>query len=215
MTLLHPHHTEEDMFRQHAIRCLPMAALLLPALLLAGCGGEPNDPLAPQDGVPQASRIDGDRMVPLEWTYHAWAVAAPSVPCLLPDGSTVINHVAPTYAISGHLSHLGRLDPDASVANILTCNVIMGPAGPEGVTGDVTAHLVGPQGDAVDLAGTLTLVFAAGHSVGDWDVMGGAGRFVGAGGHIDTLEAPNPDGTGSLGSGSGMITLPSPVKGGR
>ncbi|MFP4622620.1 MAG: hypothetical protein ACLFRX_00420, partial [Gemmatimonadota bacterium] len=60
-----------------------------------------------------------------------------------------------------------------------------------------------------------TLVFAAGHSVGDWDVMGGAGLFVGARGHIDTLEAPAPDGTGSLGSGSGMITLPSPVKGGR
>ena len=198
------------MYRRCAIPCL-----LMTALLMAGCDGGPSEPLAPQDWLPQTSWLEGQKMVPLEWTYHVWAVEAPSVPCLLPGGSTVINHVAPTYAISGHLSHLGRLDETASVATILNCTVILGPVGPEGVTGDITARLVGPQGDAVDLAGTLTLIFAAGHAVGDWDVMGGAGRFVGARGHLDTVEEPAPDGNGSIGSGSGMITLPSPLKGGR
>jgi hypothetical protein len=130
-------------------------------------------------------------------------------------GEAILGAVAPLYAVSGHLTHLGRLDEDASLATIHTCEVIMGSAGPEGVTGAVTAHLVGPQGDAVDLAGTLTLIFAAAQSIGDWDIVGGAGRFEGASGYLDTVEHPAEDGIGSVGSGSGMITLPGPMKGGR
>jgi hypothetical protein len=191
----------------------PMLSLLAAALLVGACDREAINPLATQDEVPQASWVDGEKMVPVDWTFHVWAVAPPSVFCVV--GEQVLGAVAPLYAVSGHLTHLGRLDEEASSATIHTCEVIMGPAGPEGITGAVTAHLVGPQGDAVDLAGTLTLVFTAAESIGDWDIVGGAGRFEGASGYLDTVEHPAEDGTGSVGSGSGMITLPGSMKGGR
>lgn len=191
-----------------------MLSLLALPLLAAGCDPEAVDPLAPQQGVAEASWVDGQKMVPVNWTFAVWAVAAPSVPCLLPDGSTMTD-VPPMYAISGHFTHLGQLDEDASSATIHTCEVVMGQVGPEGLTAALTAHLVGPQEDAVDLEGTLTLNFAAGHAIGDWDIVGGAGRFEGAGGYLDSVEEPAGDGSGSVGSGAGTITLPQPMMGGR
>jgi hypothetical protein len=189
-----------------------MLSLMAVALLAGGCDTEATDSLLPPDVIPEASLVEGQKMVPVEWTYHVWAVDPPSVLCLW--GEEAFGAVAPLYAVSGHLTHLGRLDEHASSATIHTCEVIMGTSGPEGLTGRITARLVGPQGDAVDLDGSLTLIFAAGHAIGHWDIVGGAGRFVEAGGYLDTLEQPVEDGIGSVGSGSGMITLAGPMKGG-
>lgn len=185
--------------------------LVIGALLLAGCDANAPELLSPQG--PDARWQDGQKMVPIEWTFHVWATAEPTVPCLAPDGS-VAGAVPPTYAVSGRLTHMGRLDEEASAATIHDCAMTMGEGGPE-VSGSITAHLVGPQDDAVDLAGTLTLMLAAGYAAGDWDVVGGEGRFAGATGYIESTEYPAADGSGSAGSGAGMISQPQPVEGGR
>ena len=188
-----------------------LLTLVIGALLLAGCDSTAPDLLAPQG--PDARQQDGELMVPIDWTFHVWATAAPTVPCLAPDGS-VAGAVPPIYAVSGTLTHVGRLDEEASSATIHDCVLSSGPAGPQ-VSGSITAHLVGYQGDAVDLDGTLTLILAAGYAAGDWDIVGGEGRFAGATGFIDSTEYPAADGSGSVGSGAGMISQPQPMEGGR
>ena len=192
---------------------------LIAVALLAGCDGSFTSPLTPDD--PAARWIDGQAMVPIDWTFHVTATGEEWVPCYLPNGDPFVYMGQPVavsvgYRVEGHASHLGELDPALSSASILDCSVQLTPEGmPMALGGHVTARLVGPQGDAIDLDGTLTQYPFAGHAVGDWDIVGGEGRFEGASGYIDSIEYPADDASGSVGSGSGWVSRPGDVAGGR
>ena len=67
---------------------------------------------------------------------------------------------------------------------------------------------MGANGDAVDMEGVLTVSFADFSATGEWEITGGTGRFTGASGWMNTFEVAAEDGSGSVGSGSGMITRP-------
>jgi hypothetical protein len=149
-------------------------------------------------------------MVPITWTYRVSPIYDGSmVAC--PGGFVFPVH----WSFDARLTHLGRLDRKGSTATFTACAAGEDPQLGPYFAGDAGVHLTGPQGDAVDLEGTLTLLLAAGYATGDWDIVGGAGRFAGARGHIDTVEYPEEDGSGSAGSGTGMITRPRAVTGGR
>ncbi|MGK7311945.1 MAG: hypothetical protein ACN0LA_06855 [Candidatus Longimicrobiales bacterium M2_2A_002] len=192
---------------------------LIVVALLAGCDANFTGPLTPDD--PTARWIDGQAMVPIDWTFHVQATGEEWLTCYLPYGDPFVYRgqtvvVSAGYAISGRASHLGELDPELSSASILDCSVQLTPDGmPMALGGHVTARLVGPQGDAIDLDGTLTQYPFEGYAVGDWDIVGGEGRFAGASGYIDSMEYPATDASGSVGSGSGWVTRPGNVAGGR
>ncbi|MEJ2678829.1 MAG: hypothetical protein P8174_07120 [Gemmatimonadota bacterium] len=167
------------------------------------------------------ARNSASAMVPIAWSYQVVAVPGDMIPCVQPDGSPVVDETGqPTFipvnwAFTGQLSHVGQLDPELSTAAFSTCVGGMDPARGPILSGDAIVHLAGPQGDAVDLSGTLTLVLAAGYAEATWTITGGSGRFADAAGYIETLEYPSADGAGSTGKGSGMVTRPQPVVGGR
>jgi hypothetical protein len=173
-------------------------------LLLAGCHDSTTDPASGLGMT--ASR---STMVPVRWTYHMVAAAGGVLTCTYADGSPSPLAFPIDWAVaSGMMTHLGQLDTEASSAAFSTCVVNVADGYPVSAYGDGTVHLVGANGDAVDLAGVLTLSFMDNNAVGDWTITGGTGRFTGAAGWIKTLEVPAADGNGSVGSGSGMITPP-------
>jgi len=208
------------MFRRLAIFTVVGAALSF-----GGCDHPPLNPMASTDGhgVQQSVIETGATgMVPISWSFRAVASeGSEMIPCLLPDGSHFVLPGGPvlvpgSFTVTGTLSHVGKIEEGASVASIHECWVKLNSSGmPEAVYGPATAHLEGTQGDAIHLNGTLTNWILAGYAVGEWDIVGGAGRFGGAEGYLDTVEYPAQDGSGSVGSGSGMITRPQPLKGGR
>lgn len=205
------------------LRLTTISALFTAGLVLAGCESDAGNPLAPGDPALHVVQVEAAQlMVPIEWSFHARAIGTEMIPCLLPDGQTLEFppgnpiYVSVLFAITGNVSHLGRIDEDASVARIHECHVGLTATGmPESLGGPVSGRLVGPQGDEIELAGTLTQLLFAGYAVGEWDIVGGEGRFAGARGYIDTIEYPATDGSGSEGTGSGMVTRPDAVKGGR
>jgi hypothetical protein len=112
------------------------------------------------------------------------------------------------YSASGKMSHLGRLDPNDSGAAFTECIVNVVGGVPTTAVGAATVELVGANGDGVFLEGYLTLHFADMTATGEWTITGGTGRFEGASGWLRTWETPAEDGSGSVGSGEGMITPP-------
>jgi hypothetical protein len=182
-------------------------------LLLAGCQDGSTGPTW-DSSAPLQATTSRSTMVPLTWTYHMVAAAGGVLTCTNSDGSPPSLAFPINWAVaSGMMTHLGLLDTEASSAAFSTCVVNIAPEGyPISASGDATVHLVGANGDAVDMAGVLTLSFADGSAAGDWTITGGTGRFTGAGGWIKTLEVPAADGNGSEGSGSGMITPPGILK---
>jgi hypothetical protein len=210
---------EDPMFRRKAVLSLVGAVFLL-----ASCDQEATNPLAPSEG-PSAEKTLVDMrsqgMVPISWSFKVSATGDSWVPCYLPNGEPFVFggepvYVGGTYSVEGTLSHVGRLREPESLATIHACQVGLDATGmPETISGPVTAHLAGPQGDAIELEGTLTNWIFAGYARGDWDIVGGAGRFHSANGYLDTVEHPAQDGSGSVGKGSGMITAPQPMADGR
>jgi hypothetical protein len=208
------------MFRRQAI-----LAVVGAALSFGGCDHAPLNLMTSTDGheVQQSvMETAATGMVPISWSFRAVASeGSEMIPCLLPNGEPFVLPGGPalvpgSFTVTGTLSHVGRIEEGASVASIHECWVKLSSVGmPEAVYGPATAHLEGTQGDAIELSGTLTNWILAGYAVGEWDIVGGAGRFEGAEGYLDTVEYPAQDGTGSVGTGSGMITRPQPLKGGR
>jgi hypothetical protein len=190
---------------------LPVTAVVL---LLAACHDSGiTDPSLRSDVQLQAksgAAASVDAMVPIKWTYHVTAIDdGELLECTLPDGSpTGIRSPANWAVAAGMMSHLGILDTQASYAGFTSCVVNIVGGYPLTADADAFVHLVGANGDAVDLSGVLTLSFVENNATGDWTITGGSGRFTGAHGWLKTLEVPAADGSGSVGSGSGMITPP-------
>lgn len=208
------------MFRRQAI-----LAVVGAALSFGGCDHAPLNLMVSTDGHEvQQSVIEtgATGMVPISWSFRVVpSEGSEMIPCLLPDGEPFFLPGGPasvpgSLTVTGTLSHVGRMEEGPSVGSILDCRVGLNADGiPETLFGRATSHLEGAQGDAVEVDGTLTMWILAGYAVGEWDIVGGAGRFEGAEGYLDTVEYPAQDGTGSVGSGSGMITRPKPMTGGR
>jgi hypothetical protein len=186
---------------------LPMLAA---GLLLVGCdAGGITDPAITTGHEPQA--IVGARphtMVPIEWTYHMAPAPGGEITCSNSDGSPPFLTFPINWKASGMMSHLGTTDSGASAAWFSSCVVNIVGGVPVSGVGYGYVHIVGANGDAIDLAGALTLDFTSFEATGDWTITGGTGRFASASGWIQTLEVPAADGSGSDGSGSGMVTPP-------
>lgn len=202
------------MFRRRSLMFLLGATVLV-----AGCERDATSPLIAPD-EPAARWVDGEKMVPISWSFHVWAVGEETVTCYFPAGppyyGAPLAEVEATYAVSGTVSHLGRLDEEVSLATIHDCTVgLNADFAPVTVYGHATARLVGPQKDEIHLDGTLTQYFSGPepYAAGDWDIVDGAGRFLGASGWLHTIEYPADE--GSTGSGSGMVTQPAPSGGPR
>ena len=188
-------------------------AKMLPAIVLIGligCSGESftgfDDDAATADVAAGAymPKVDTPHMVPIKWEFSVEPLPNGVLECL-PSGSGV--YIPASFSVSGHVSHLGRVDADQSTASFTGCVLGAGT-----ISGDGHATLTGANGDAVELDGVLTLSFADGAMYGIWTITGGTGRFEGASGWIETTETPAPDGSGSVGSGSGMITSPGTLR---
>jgi len=189
---------------------LPIAAA---GLLLAAChDGTLTEPASPGNTAAQAvgsMAASATTMVPVTWTYHMVVGPGDLITCTNSDGSPPMLAFPINWLVaSGMMTHLGRLDTQASSAAFSACEVNIAGGYPVSAYGDGTVHLVGANGDAVNISGVLTLSFTDGTAVGDWTITGGTGRFSGASGWIKTLEVPAEDGNGSVGRGSGMITPP-------
>jgi len=187
--------------------------ILAAGLLVAACNdGSITDPATAVDAQLRAARVAGNGatvMVPIKWTYVMTAASTDVIVCDNSDGSTPFMAFPIEWAVAdGMMSHLGVLDTEASSATFSSCLMYIVDGAPVSGDGVATIHLVGANGDAVDLEGVLTLSFADFTATGAWSIIGGTGRFTGASGWINTLEAPTADGSGSQGSGSGMITPP-------
>lgn len=198
---------------------LPLLAL---GLLLAACADDgitaPDLPDVPR---PQAQVIDAgapagtqgrNGMVPIAWRYHMTGVPGDMITCTNSDGSPPFLGFPVNWKGTGSMTHLGVMDSQGTKAWFTSCTVDIVGGYPVAASGDGVVHVVGANGDAVDLQGTLTLSFADNNATGDWTITGGTGRFTGAAGWIKTLEVPAADGNGSVGSGSGMITAPGALR---
>lgn len=187
---------------------------LIGLLLLAGCGESgltapfSADAVRPEMGMAEAP--GQDIMVPVRWTYAMSAQGTDILPCPNSDGSPTWMAIPIHYAAEGRMTHLGRLDPEASGAVFTECRVNIVGGMPLFAVGTARVELVGANGDAVFLEGELTLHFADNTATGEWSIVGGTGRFEGADGWMDTTEQPGEGGEGSEGSGEGMMTAPGP-----
>ena len=186
---------------------LPMLAV---GLLLVGCDDGAITEPAMTAGL-EAQTIAMARphtVVPIEWTYHMAPAPGGAITCTNSDGSPPILSFPVNWAATGMMTHLGRTDSQASYAWFSSCLVNIVGGYPVTGVGYGYTHIVGGNGDAIDFAGALTLDFADFTATGDWTITGGTGRFAGASGWIQTFEVPAADGSGSDGSGSGMVTPP-------
>jgi hypothetical protein len=190
-------------------RCTSLLSALAVGLLASACADQGiTDPaldalVQPQAQVVAAAPAEG--MVPFKWTYHMTPSSGNTLPCTYLDGSPAPLSVPVDYSGTGHASHLGRIDPEATAAQFTSCvvNIAEGTA-----AGDISLILVGANGDAVYMEGVLTVSFADFSATGEWTITGGSGRFTGASGWVSTFEKAAEDGSGSVGSGLGMITPP-------
>ena len=185
--------------------------LLAACLLPCGCG---DLALAgPDEAAPAASLVGdhGAEMVPITWKYEVAFSGTDLIVCTNSDGSAPFMAVPANYTMTGHVSHLGVLDAGTS-ATMTTCTVTIAGGIPVSAAADTQVELIGANGDAILLEGVLRLVFAETEMTGEWSVTGGTGRFAGASGWLTTSEAPNADGSGSVGGGAGMITPPGMLK---
>ena len=198
-------------------RARSLLPLMAVGLLLAACqDSNITDPVLRTDAQLQARNgnfASANAMVPVTWTYHMVAAPGGTITCSNSDDSQPFLGFPINWAVaSGMMTHVGRLDTQASSAAFSTCVVNIEGGYPVSAYGDGTVQLVGANGDAVSLAGVLTLSFLDNTALGDWTIVGGTGRFTGASGWIKTSEVPAADGNGSVGSGSGMITPPGALK---
>jgi len=192
----------------HVSKNLILAGLLLPT----GCGDAgPALPLSLDSVHSEVGMVESagqDHLVPVRWAYHMTASGTDILICTNSDGSPPFLAIPVQYAAAGRMSHLGRLDPGASGAAFTSCIVNVVGGVPLTAVGTAWVELVGANGDAVFLEGDLTLHFADLTATGEWTVTGGTGRFEGADGWINTRETPAEDGSGSVGTGEGMISPP-------
>ncbi|MCG6956178.1 MAG: hypothetical protein LJF04_09315 [Gemmatimonadetes bacterium] len=193
-------------------RHISMLPVLAAGLVAAACTDDGiTDPTLMNASQPLAQVVAADHtqgMVPFTWTYHMTPISAEVVVCTNSDGSPPFLPVPKNYTGTGNISHMGRMDPDATLAWFTDCVVNMVGEIPVTASGGIVAHLVGANGDAVDMEGVLTVSFADFSATGEWEITGGTGRFTDASGWINTYEVAAEDGSGSVGSGSGMITRP-------
>lgn len=197
-------------------RFTSLLSALSAGLLLSACADQSitapalEDVVLPQAQVVAASRAEG--MVPFTWTYHMTPISGDPLVCTNSDGSPPFLAVPVDYSGTGHASHLGRIDPESTAAWFTSCVVNIVGGIPVTAAGDINVHLVGANGDAVDMEGVLTVSFADFSATGEWTITGGSGRFTGASGWLATFEEAAEDGSGSVGSGSGMITPPGALR---
>jgi len=181
-------------------------------LLVSACADQSitdpalEDLVQPQAQVVAAAPAEG--MVPFKWSYHMTPSSPNTLVCTNSDGSPPFLTVPVDYSGTGQASHLGRMDPEATAAWFTSCVVNIVGGIPLTAAGDISLHLVGANGDAVDMVGVLTVSFADFSATGEWTITGGSGRFTGASGWLSTFEVAAEDGSGSVGTGSGMITPP-------
>lgn len=178
-------------------------ALLLATLV--GCSGDSlllADDNGAARGVEAGKKVSSEpTMVPISWTFEAEAQPGAVIECA-PEGSGFI--LPANWSMTGIASHMGRLDPVATTTWFSSCWLGAGT-----VSGAISTILVGPNGDSLEMEGVLTLSFADGTATGEWAIHGGTGRFESATGWMTTIEHPKEDGSGSAGTGHGMITPPS------
>lgn len=189
-----------------------MLSVLAVGLIVAACTDDGiTNPTFTGGVQPQAQVVAADHapgMVPITWTYHMTPIPGDMIVCTNSDGSPPFLSVAVNYTGTGNLTHMGRMDPDATAAWFTDCVVNIIEDSPVNASGGIVAHVVGANGDAVNMEGVLTLSFADYSATGEWTITGGTGRFTDASGWLNTYEVASPDGNGSVGSGSGMITRP-------
>lgn len=189
----------------------PILPLLAAGLFLAACSDSSiTDPGLTTAGsqTETIAAASPHTMVPIGWRYHMSPGPGDDIICTNSDGSPPFLSFPVNWIASGSMTHLGITDSEASAAAFSSC--VVNIVGGNPVTGDGygSIHIVGANGDAVDMTGVLTLSFVDFTATGDWTISGGTGRFAGASGWIQTFEVPAEDGSGSTGSGSGMITPP-------
>jgi hypothetical protein len=193
-------------------RSTSLLSALAVGLLVSACGDRSitdpafGDLVQPQAQVVAAAPAEG--MVPFTWTYHMTPISEAALECTNSDGSPPFLSVPVDYSGTGQASHLGRTDPEATAAWFTSCVVNIVEGIPVTAAGDISLHLVGANGDAVDMEGVLTMSFADFSATGEWTITGGSGRFTGASGWVGTFEVAAEDGSGSVGTGLGMITPP-------
>lgn len=193
-------------------RSTSLLSALAVGLLVSACGDHSitdpafGDLVQPQAQVVAAAPAEG--MVPFTWTYHMTPISANTLVCTNSDGSPPFLSVPVDYSGTGRASHLGRIDAEATAASFTSCVVNIVGGIPVTAAGDISLHLVGANGDAVDMEGVLTVSFADFSATGEWTITGGSGRFTGASGWVGTFEVAAEDGSGSVGTGLGMITPP-------
>jgi hypothetical protein len=193
-------------------RRISMLSVLAVGLVAAACTDDGiMDPALMDAAQPQAQVVAADHaqgMVPITWRYHMTAAPGDMLDCSNSDGSPSFLSFPVNWKSTGSMTHLGVTDPQATRAWFTSCTVEIVGGYPVSGSGDGFVHVVGANGDAVDIEGTLTLSFTENVATGAWTITGGTGRFRGASGWVNTYEVPAEDGSGSVGSGSGMITRP-------
>ena len=174
-----------------------VALMLAVGLVLAAC----DDGGITGQGLTTASRAQPElgqgagphTMVPITWTYHMMPASDDMITCTNSDGSTPFLSFPVYWMATGKMTHLGITDSEASSAWFTACVVNLVDGVPVSADGDGYVHLVGANGDAVDLAGVLSLSFVDFTATGDWTITGGSGRFDGASGWIDTFREFHPE----------------------
>ena len=194
---------------------ISMYPLVTLGLLLAACADDgitaPGllDVPRTQAQVIDAARAPGTHgMVPITWRYHMTEMPGDVIWCTNSDDSSPFLSFPVNWKGTGRMTHLGVMDSQATMAWFTSCTVEIVGGYPVSGSAHGLVHVVGANGDAVDMEGTLTLSFAENVATGEWTITGGTGRFTGASGWMNTREVPSEDGSGSVGGGSGMITAP-------
>lgn len=189
-------------------------------LVLTAALGCTENVVQPQQEANEAA-AKTETMVPIHWDY-LMQVVMPANPgpgdfiiCQIPSppAPAAIDMPVPrNWAAQGIMTHLGRLDESSSTATFSTCTFDMYEGRPA-LVGGLAAHMVGANGDALELDGTLTQTLGVGPdgpyplaTYGDFDIVGGSGRFYGADGWVETVEEVTPE--GARGRGHGMVTPP-------
>ncbi|MDX1741090.1 MAG: hypothetical protein R3178_07345 [Rhodothermales bacterium] len=191
--------------------------VLLGITVLLGCS---ENVVQPQHTASE-SAAKTERMVPIKWDYLMQAVVPPNpgpadfIICQIPSPPSpapMDMPVAKNWTAQGIMTHLGKLDEASSSATFSSCTFGMYEGHPA-LVGGLDAIMVGANGDALELSGSLTLTMGLGPdgpyplaSYGDFDIIGGSGRFHGASGWMDAVEEVTPD--GARGIGLGMVTPP-------
>jgi hypothetical protein len=175
-----------------------LTVILLALFTITACQ---KDDVAVVDDPVALRTQDEPKMVPLKGHFSTTPdPAAPPVTCYFNDQPIVQSNGA--YIYDANITHLGELDPEESMSNIISC-VILDIQVPVVEFGQLVTWK-NYEGDGLTFEGTSTLYGPAFGGEANWIVTGGFGKFENATGWVHATS----EGQGYGATVDGMVTQP-------